>query len=122
VKIGFTGHRDKIADPNWLSELYDEFPLSTWGHGNAKDGFDKQVDEFVMWGRIPCVRFPPLPEVIATKGYVGALLERNIELVDWLDGLDDLLVALYDGRTYGGTYRTVTNAKRKNKIVREWKV
>ena len=120
MKIGFTGHRDKIAHPSSLFELYDEFPLATWGHGNAKDGFDKQVDLFILQRRIPCIRFEPLAVVIKTKSYVGALLERNIELVDWLDGPDDILVALYDGRVHGGTYRTVSNAKRKNKTVREW--
>lgn len=126
MKIAFTGHRDKYCLPSQLVQLRFDYPNAIWGHGNAKSGFDKQVDNFAISDRIPCVRFDPRSEVIAEKGYVKALLERDLELVDWLaptlsSAGDNILVALWDGRKTGGTYYTKTYAGKYLIEIREWK-
>jgi hypothetical protein len=116
VKIGFTGHRDKVADNSLIVSLLQKYPDSIWGHGGAKEGFDYQIDQFIIANRIPAVRFFPLQEVIRKVGYVKALLARDDELSDWCD----FLVALYDGRKQGGTYHTISYADKLHKKVIYW--
>ena len=45
MKIGFTGHRDKMVYEHTLNHIASKYPGATWVHGGAK-GFDSQVENY----------------------------------------------------------------------------
>lgn len=102
--IGFTGHRDKFAKEGQLEKVALFFLRATWVHGGAI-GFDSQVEEYAKLHSIPTIIIPP--------DYIrygkSAPIIRNIAIVN----NSDKLVALWDGREYGGTYRTIQLAENK---------
>jgi hypothetical protein len=108
--VGFTGHRDKIAQTPELQKILDLYPGATWVHGGASSGFDDQVHTFALANGFQ-------PEVIrpdyAKYHPKRAPLERNKVIVDSCN----LLVACYDGRRFGGTFQTINYAKSKGKQV-----
>lgn len=111
--IGFTGHRDKRAteEQMWLIlEAYGNPYDNVWHYGAAKDGFDAQVEEAAKYMGTPLVPYPP--EWSKHPGKSAAII-RNYQIVDAVDEL----VAFYDGRTTGGTYKTVEYAISKQKPV-----
>lgn len=112
ITIGFTGHRDKVANEADLLAIEKEYPGAIWIHGGA-EGFDSQVDGVALalgkkrWETLIVMR----PEYNRYAPRV-APLKRNEAIVDRVD----LLVALYDGRETGGTHHTVKYAKSRVKI------
>ena len=109
MHLTFTGHRDQTADETALRDLLTAYPGATWEHGGAP-GFDTQVDAFarkhgvtVRVTRPDYRRYPPH----------CAPLKRNDEMVSRAD----VVIALWDGRTTGGTYYTVQEARRQHKPV-----
>jgi hypothetical protein len=86
-----------------VEALAQEFPGAIWIHGGAP-GFDLQVNTLAahvgkrygiqtwIW-RPDYQHYPPKLAPIV----------RNFAMIDWRP---DLLVTLWDGRRYGGTWRT----------------
>ncbi len=104
--ICFTGHRDCITHRSELEEIRFKHKGAKWIHGGAKDGFDKQVAEFIEWdGNIEFEVFPPKYNLYAPN---YAPIERNRRMVDQAD----LLIACYDQRITGGTHDTIKYATR----------
>lgn len=106
VKLGFTGHRDRLAKLFQLESLLNDYPSSIWIHGGAI-GFDSQVDTFATEHGIEVVKHVPMYSQY--PAHIAPLV-RNRLIVDQCD----ILVALYDGRKHGGTYYTVNYAKEHN--------
>ncbi len=108
--IAFTGHRDKITNEDNLARIANENPGATWIHGGNRKGFDAQVQDYAINHSIPTGIFYPdynsLPPRIAP-------LIRDRDLVDRCD----ILIACYDGRSYGGTYYTWKYAKGLHKEI-----
>lgn len=101
--IGFTGHRDKITDPAELMAIHKLYPNAVWVHGGAKDGFDKQVNDFAL--SVGKIRGTTLIVIRPNYGKYPpniAPLIRNKEIVN----MADLLICCYDGRKKGGTFQT----------------
>jgi hypothetical protein len=104
-RIGFTGHRDRQADPEMLeaiAQLYGEG--YTWVHGGAT-GFDRQVERVAKAHKIPTEVWKPNYE--SAKNARSAPIIRNKQMID--SGIV-LLIACYDGRPTGGTHFTVKYA------------
>ena len=110
MKIGFTGHRDKVAHELSLLNIERRYPGATWVHGGA-EGFDSQVDALARkLGKVEGdTLLVILPNYRKFKSTVAPLI-RNEQIV----GMSDLLVALWDGRKKGGTFYTINYAKRCN--------
>jgi hypothetical protein len=103
--IGFTGHRDCLCDLSDLNRIVILYPAQTWVHGGAK-GFDEQVEKFAKNMGLRTMVIPPDYQ---TYGGSAAPLKRDEEIVR----NSDMLVAMWDGRTTGGTWYTVTKAVQK---------
>lgn len=99
--IGFTGHRDRVTSTSALKAVMDSHPGSMWVHGGA-EGFDEQVNTFALMNDLQ-VEVVPL----------GLLANRIMLLVD----RSDLIVACYDGRKKGGTYRAISYAIKQGKEI-----
>jgi hypothetical protein len=121
LKIVFTGHRDRRADPEELRRLHTVYPDAIWIHGGAR-GFDTQVNDLGIDlgksaedGTMIVVR----PEYKKFPGRERAAPQaRNRTMVDML-GNGDLLVALFDGRLSGGTFETIKYAEsRRIRVMR----
>jgi len=109
MNIGFTGHRDKVTHIHELASLLARYPGALWIHGGAA-GFDTQVNDFAkLYGLTPKVIRPEYNKYPVKV----APIMRNYVIVD----MADLLVACWDGRTYGGTWRTIEYAKSKGKQI-----
>ena len=105
--IGFTGHRDKIANEQSLYRLEERYPGATWIHGGAV-GFDTQVND--VGKRLGKVKGDTL--IVIEPEYrlyhpKQAPLFRNMTIVNRCG----LLVACYDGRKTGGTLYTINYAR-----------
>lgn len=111
--IGFTGHRDCTVASFRLYALAEEYPGALWIQGGAA-GFDIQVWAYAETHDIETWTWRPdyknLPPKIAP-------IVRDFNLVDWRP---DFLVACWDGRKWGGTYRTRDYALRRGVPVRDW--
>jgi hypothetical protein len=112
--IVFTGHRDRLTNPEALQAIEAQYPCATWMHGGAK-GFDTQVHgvalalgKSIAAGTLVVVR----PEYGRYHASV-APLRRNEVMVDQAD----IVYACFDGRQRGGTYATIRYAKRNGKEV-----
>jgi hypothetical protein len=108
VKISFSGHRDKLAKESDLESILKDYPDSVWVHGGAI-GFDTQVETFARKHNIKTIVIRPNYEKFGKR----APLIRNDEILE----LGEILVALYDGRKSGGTFYTITKAKKLGKKV-----
>jgi hypothetical protein len=109
MKIAFTGHRDRQANPSDLAMIAEKYPGSEWVHGGAK-GFDTQVEQYARDNGIRTTVIRP----DYVNHYVKlAPLVRDRQIVDKCD----LLVALYDGRQTGGTLYTIGYAKPEGKDI-----
>ncbi len=108
IKVGFTGHRDKRIDENYLELLYKDLPQSSWIHGGAI-GFDTQVANFAREHNIRQAVIRPDYEKYGKR----APLVRNERIVREAD----FMIACYDGRQTGGTYFTINYAKQVSKKV-----
>lgn len=102
--VGFTGHRDKVASNNDIASVSSSFPNSSWVHGGAV-GFDSQVEEFAKLNGIRTYIIVPDYTTYGDR----APLVRNEEIVN----RSDALVAMWDGRTFGGTWYTIQLAVKK---------
>ena len=111
--VAFTGHRNKMTNNASLLDIYQSIPNAKWIHGNAKDGFDAQVKNFIKYYDIPFEEFDPEYEKYPDRPKY-APLARNFHMVD----ICNLLVACYDGRRFGGTYQTIEYAKKIGRPVR----
>lgn len=109
MNIAFTGHRDRLCDEADLDALAQEFPGAIWIHGGAI-GFDRQVEQYAFKHKITTWVFKPEYEKYGKE----APLKRNLEIIK----TGDFLVALYDGRKFGGTFFTLKEAKKMGKEVR----
>lgn len=99
MKIAFTGHRDKIANPADL----DGIPTSAlWVHGGAV-GFDSQVEQYAKEHGIRTQVIKP----DYSRWGMSAPLVRNRQIVNGAD----YLYACYDGREHGGTIFTIRLAR-----------
>lgn len=103
--IVFTGHRNKMTANAHLMEIHQSMPNAKWIHGGAKDGFDMQVQRFIEYYNIPFEVFEPEYDKYPERPRY-APLARNYHMVD----IGHLVVACYDGRREGGTYRTIEYA------------
>lgn len=119
ITIGISGHRDKIADWNDIRTMLEWYSLDnslTVIHGGA-DGFDTQVSRVIK--RLNTAYGYSIKEVVIRPDYKNtenkkfAPLKRNEQIVD----NSDVLVALWDGRTTGGTYYTIQYAEKNEKDV-----
>ncbi len=98
--ICFTGHRDCVTHQSELEAIRFKYKGAKWIHGGAKDGFDKQVAEFIEWdGNIEFEVFRPEYNRYPPQ---YAPIKRNHHMVD----IALLVVACWDGRTTGGTFDT----------------
>lgn len=110
--IGFTGHRDWLANEQSLYRIEERYPGATWVHGGA-DGFDTQVDMVAKaLGKIPGDTLIVIRPDYRRYHPKQAPLMRNMEIVNRCD----LLVACYDGRKKGGTYQRVGYATGKKPV------
>lgn len=107
--IVFTGHRDLLAAPEFLQDLLVYFPGSIWRHGGAP-GFDLQVNAVGKAAGLEIITTRPDYSRYAFK---VAPLKRNELMIDEMNPQVDFLVALFDGRQRGGTYRTINYARKK---------
>lgn len=109
--IVFTGHRDCLANESDLDSLYDEFSMDDipilWVYGGAKTGFDNQIQLYIEKRIIPFEVYLPQYDKYSPK---FAPIARNHQMIDLKP---DLLVALWDGRKFGGTNDTIEYAKSK---------
>lgn len=106
VFIGFTGHRYEHFDEGVLHQLANFYPNATWIHGGAI-GFDLQVDKIAREHH-----FSPIvirPDYQKHLPHIAPIL-RNYQIVDQCN----FLIAGWDGRRKGGTFRTVEYAEHKN--------
>ena len=106
-KIGFTGHRDTLADVVELVRIRLDNPAAVWVHGGAK-GFDSQINSFCKVHDIETQIIKPDYERYGRP----APLIRNREIVDSCS----VLVACYDGRKSGGTFYTINYAIKVGRI------
>lgn len=106
--IAFTGHRDKLVDPR----KFDALPRDAlWVHGGAI-GFDSQVEAYAKAHGIPTMVILPDYDRYGRT----APLERNKLSIKQAHKL----IALYDGRKYGGTFYTINLAKKKGIEIEYW--
>ncbi len=109
MRILFTGHRNRFANPADLEKVAADYPGATWMHGGAI-GFDSQVDSYARAHGIHTeVHLPDY----AQYGRRAPLV-RNDEMLETCDGV----VALWDGRTIGGTYYVLRKARQERKPIR----
>lgn len=106
--IAFTGHRDKLANEADLEKVLNDYPNAIWVHGGAI-GFDSQVEAFAGRHNIETIVIRPDYQRYGRK----APLIRNDEILE----IGEILVALWDGRTSGGTYSTLRKAKALQKKI-----
>jgi hypothetical protein len=97
--VAFTGHRDSGTTKACFDALSKD---ALWVHGGA-EGFDSQVERYAQMYGIRTKVIRPDYEQFGKK----APLIRNAAIIVSAD----LLVACYDGRTYGGTFYTINLAK-----------
>jgi len=109
MKIGFTGHRDRLVNEEELDQIRQRFPGAVWVHGGAI-GFDRQVAAYARSYRIPQIVIRPDYQNHPPK---QAPLMRNRQIVDQVD----VLAACYDGRQGGGTTYTIRYAEQQGKPV-----
>lgn len=107
--IMFTGHRDSVSDAAALENIAALYDNCTWVHGGA-DGFDAQVENVAKAHGITTRIYRPDYKKYASR---VAPLIRNREML----AASDLVVACYDGRKTGGTFFTVTEARKEGKKV-----
>jgi hypothetical protein len=107
MRIGFTGHRDRITKFKDLGVIARRYPGAVWVHGGA-DGFDAQVDAYARENNIPVEIIRPDYERFRGNEKAAPLVS-NQKIVDSVD----LLIACYDGRLTGGTFYTVCYATRR---------
>jgi hypothetical protein len=105
--IGFTGHRDKVTDPEALDRIAAAHPGATWIHGGAV-GFDTQVEQAAKRHDLPTVVIRPDYQNHPPK---VAPLIRNREIVDRVKATGGTLYACWDGRQRGGTWSTINYAR-----------
>lgn len=105
MKIAFSGHRDQVADEADLHAVFWQWEGATWMHGGAR-GFDDQVKSVAERLGAPVIVYRPDYSKGSKK---SAPIRRNVAMLTQAD----LLVALYDGRTTGGTYFCVEEARRR---------
>lgn len=103
MRIAFSGHRDQISDTSSLDDIRALDPAAVWVHGGAQ-GFDSQVEAYAQRHNIQTVVIRPDYQ----KFGKGAPLKRNHQIIEGAD----MLVACYDGRKSGGTYYTLTLARK----------
>lgn len=108
MKILFTGHRNKHANPLELDRLYADHSTDIWMHGGAR-GFDNQIQQYAKSHGVHTEVYRPDYKVHGSH----APLIRNDEMLDKCD----LVVALYDGRDRGGTFYTINRARKLGKRV-----
>lgn len=109
MNIAFSGHRDKLANIFDIENIFTQYPEATWIHGGAI-GFDSQVQSFASRHGIKTEIIKPDYETYYHK---QAPLERNKIIVNKCD----LLICLFDGRKKGGTYFTLSFARKTGKTV-----
>lgn len=97
-----------MADPAQLRAIATRYPGAIWVHGGAA-GFDRQVAAFAAANGIVTDVLQPN---FARYGRAATLI-RDRAIVD----TSECLYACYDGRRYGGTYYTISHAKRAGKPV-----
>lgn len=111
MRIGFTGHQNKIAHDGELERIHRQYPGAMWVHGGA-GGFDTQVHIYAEAHGIPVEKIrPDYKRYRSIPKY--APLARDEVIVD----TTDRLVACFDGRPVGGTKYTVDYALRQGKPV-----
>lgn len=108
-KILFTGHRDAEIGIEELEELCKKFRSFVWIHGGA-NGFDNQIEQCAKLNGITTEIYRPDYKKYHPK---KAPLIRNLEMIEQCS----TIVACYDGRTTGGTYFTIKEAKKRNKTI-----
>lgn len=108
MNVGFTGHRDRIANEDSLLRIEDRYPGATWIHGGAK-GFDSQVHDIALrLGKVEGETLIVIPPDYEGNPIQQAPLIRNEIIVK----RSDVLVACYDGRKKGGTVFTIGRARK----------
>jgi hypothetical protein len=100
--ILFSGHRNKVADPEALLNVLAEHPKAVWLHGGAM-GFDTQVADFAVQQGIVAITVAPDYKRYGKQ----APLIRNCFMVR----VADAAVFCYDGRRKGGTFYTINRAR-----------
>ncbi len=107
MNIGFTGHRDKLANEFSLFQIEQDYPGATWIHGGA-EGFDTQVHRIALQlGKVEGETLIVIrPDYRKYPAKVAPVM-RNQQIVDACT----LLVACYDGRKTGGTHDCVERGK-----------
>lgn len=100
--ILFSGHRDKVADPESLLDVLAEHPKSIWLHGGAA-GFDSQVADFAKQQGLVAIEVKPDYDRYGRQ----APLLRNCFMVR----VADAAIFCYDGRERGGTFYTMNRAR-----------
>lgn len=103
-RIVFTGHRDAICATESLDLIHADNPDSIWIHGGV-EGFDTQIATYAAEHGIQTICIKPDYKKYPAK---VAPLRRN----DLMLSMADSVVALYDGRSTGGTKYTVEKAKK----------
>lgn len=110
--LGWTGHRDWYCDEFFLMLLRARYEGAIWVWGDALDGFDRQVKLFAKPRGIHLDPIRPDYGMYPASPKF-APIARNYKIVD----KSDVLVALWDGRTSGGTYRTIDYADKLGKPI-----
>jgi hypothetical protein len=105
--VGFTGHRNRVAELPQLDWIRQQYLGAVWVHGGAATGFDAQVAGYIRLWELPFevvrpdyARFRHSPKL--------APLKRNEVIVARVQ----VLVACWDGREKGGTFYTINCGRR----------
>ena len=108
MKILFAGHRDRFCDESALADIYQKYPEAIWLHGGAT-GFDMQVENYAQKHAIRTIVFPN--EDTKYGQYTP------VERMDKMIKASDRVIALWDGRTKGGTYYVIGKARSAGKLL-----
>jgi hypothetical protein len=108
MKILFTGHRDCACEESVLIHIHNKYPDAEWIHGGT-NGFDTQVEQFAQTKGIKSIIFS---EEAKSFGQF-TLVQRMDSMVKNCDRV----VALWDGRSQGGTRCVIGKARSAGKLV-----
>jgi len=108
-RIAFIGHRGRTCDVADLDLITREYPGAVWVTGEAI-GFDIQVEVYAKANQIT--------NWIIRPNYAEYGRRAPLFLNDLILKAGDIVIALWDGRKFGGTWYTLCKAREMGKEFR----